>query len=374
MKASAFLSVALAGAVGAWMLSGALSDRGDLGAQSPAPSSEPAAPAPASPLAMKVQVVDLHAQPVARELVVQGQLEPRRRVEVRAETAGLVVELPVAKGRRVKAGEPLVRLAEEDRRAQIARAEAEVRSRELVVDGQRNLKNKGLQAETQLKAAEAALAAARAELERLRLDLARTRIIAPFDGVVESRPVEQGSLVERDDPVAELVDDAVLLAVGDAPQQGAGALAPGQPVQVRLLDGHEAEGRLSFVASVAEPGTRSFRVEAEIENPDGRLSAGISAELRVRLGEDPAHFLSPAALTLDDLGQVGVKSVSADDRVEFHPVSLVRTESNGVWVAGLPDRVRVIVQGQGFVTAGEQVEPVVADREQWGHTLSANLR
>jgi multidrug efflux system membrane fusion protein len=50
--------------------------------------------------------------------------------------------------------------------------------------------------------------------------------------------------------------------------------------------------------------------------------------------------------------------VEKGNAVVFHPVTLVRTETNGVWVAGLPESVRVIVQGQSFVVPGEIVEPI----------------
>jgi len=219
MKGSVKLSLGLAAAVAAWMASGLLPrvpSQSDADARGSAEGAGARlAPVPA---AMTVGVVDLAAHPVTRELVLQGQLEPRRRVAVRAETAGLVTALPVERGERVAAGALLAHLAEEDRAAQIARAEAAVASGELLAYGQRNLRERGLQIEADLKAAEAELAAARAELERLRLDLVRTAIRAPFAGVLEARPVETGSLVERGDPVADLVDDQVLLAIGHAPQ------------------------------------------------------------------------------------------------------------------------------------------------------------
>ena len=62
---------------------------------------------------------------------------------------------------------------------------------------------------------------------------------------------------------------------------------------------------------------------------------------------------------LDDSGEVGVKSVNDEDVVvRFYPIDLVRTEADGIWVSGLPAQVRVIVQGQGFVTEGEAVIPM----------------
>jgi multidrug efflux system membrane fusion protein len=336
-------------AVTVWMLSGIVigaPDRNTLVNEKPAPQP------------MRVKVFSSKASQVTREVVVQGQLEPLRRVEVRAETDGQVAGLPLEKGRAVDEGSVIAVLAENDRRAQLAKAEAEVASAQLTLDGTRKLEQKGLQAANALRAAEAALAAAVAERKRLELDLARTRIEAPFPGTLETRAVEIGSLVERGDPIAEIVDDSRLKAVGQIPQQSVSALALGQVVRVRVLDGREASGQISYLARVAELGTRSFRVEAEVDNASGALNGGVSAELRIQVAQETAHFLSPAALTLDDSGRVGIKSVNGENRVAFHPVTLVKTGSDGVWVSGLPERLRVITQGQGFVARDEQVDPV----------------
>ena len=356
MQAKAYLSIGLLAAASTWMLSGTLIGASRTESPADAPVSAQA------PRLMKVRVADLSAGVVTREVVVQGQLEPLRRVEIRAETTGRVVGVPVDKGKRVARGDLLAELAANDRPAQIARAEAEVASRRLDLSAAEQLGRKGMQAQTQVKAAEAALAAAEAELERLRIDLEHTRVRAPFDGVVETRAVEVGSLLERADPVAELVDASKLKAVGDVPQQEAGAVALGQDVTVRLLDGRTVQGRITYLARVAETGTRSFRVEAEVPNPGGSLQSGVSAELRIAVGEQMGHFLSPAVLTLDDSGRVGVMVLADGDEVAFYPVALLRTQSDGVWVSGLPERVRVITQGQGFVVAGETVDPEVEDR------------
>jgi len=357
MKRSAYLSIGLLCAVTVWMLSGSL-----VGASRTETASRVRDGAP-QPRLMKVQVAQLTAGTVTREVVVQGQLEPRRRVEIRAETGGQVVNLPVEKGAVVAEGELLAELAEEDRGAQVARAEAEVASRRLDLSASENLGRKGMQAQTQVKAAQAALAAADAELERLRIDLEHTRIRAPFPGVIETRAVELGSLLERADPVVELVDASVLKAVGHVPQQSAGMLALGQTVDVRLLNGRTADGRITYLARVADSGTRSFRVEAEVPNPHGALHGGVSAELRIAVADESGHFLSPAVLTLDDSGRVGVKAVEGEGKVAFYPISLVRTEADGVWVSGLPQQVTVITQGQGFVIAGEMVEPIDDERD-----------
>ncbi len=352
MKKSIHLSLALLLVVAVWMLSGALAKAPEVG-----PVTQPVN---RSFEQMKVAVLQSEASEVSREIVLQGELEPRRQVEIRAQTASQVTGLPIVKGKQVAAGTLIIELAAEDRRAQLQRAQAEVRSQKLEVDGARKLEQKGLQAETRVKAAEAALATARADLEKARLELDYTHIKAPFAGVLEQRHVELGSHLEIGDRVALLVDASLLKAVGRVSQPSAGSLRLGQPVHVKLLDGREAQGRLSYVARVGDTETHSFRVEAEIPNAEGLLNAGVSAELRIQIGREPAHFLSPAVLALDARGAVGVKTVTKAGVVQFQEVSLVRTEADGIWVTGLPSRVQVITQGQGFVGSGEAVTPVPA--------------
>jgi multidrug efflux system membrane fusion protein len=349
MKRSTYLSLGLLAATGAWMLSGPL-----MSSVRPPAAPEVAPPDPR----MSVSVVTLSAGTVTRRIVVQGQLEPRRQVAVSARTAGRVVELPVDKGATVKRGDVIAVLGKDDRPALVAKAEAQVARRELELEAAQRLRARSMQSEVQLKLARAELASAKADLELARLDLARTQIRAPFDGVLEQRRVEQGSLLESGDEVAQVLDESTLKAVGHVPQVDATALAEGQAVEVMLLDGRSASGRITYIARAADSQTRSFRVEAEIPNPEARLNAGMSAELRIAVGSARAHFISPAMLSLDPSGRVGVKSVADDDIVHFHEAEVVRTQADGVWVSGLPGDVRVIVQGQGFVNAGERVVPV----------------
>jgi multidrug efflux system membrane fusion protein len=160
--------------------------------------------------------------------------------------------------------------------------------------------------------------------------------------------------------VALILDESVLKAVGLVSQQAAGKLAMGQLIKVRLLDGREAEGSITYISQLGDSETHSFRVEAEISNQDSQFNAGVSAELRIITGKELAHFISPAVLALNESGTVGIKSVDQGGLISFHPIEFVRTEADGIWVSGLPEHVQVISQGQGFVNAGETVVPVPA--------------
>ena len=86
--------------------------------------------------------------------------------------------------------------------------------------------------------------------------------------------------------------------------------------------------------------------------------AGGSASLRILLPEQPAMFISPAYLSLNEEGRPGVKYVNDRDRVVFESVTLLSVSTDGAWVAGLPDQIRLITRGGGFVADGERVIPV----------------
>ena len=117
---------------------------------------------------------------------------------------------------------------------------------------------------------------------------------------------------------------------------------------------------MRFISPTADPATRTFRVEIEAPNPDGAIRDGITAEIRLATGSAPAHRLSPAVLTLDDRGVLGVRTVGPGEIVRFMPVSILAEGSDGVWVSGLPETVEVITVGQEYVKDGERVRVVVA--------------
>lgn len=321
----------------------------------------PEAPQAADDEPMAVAVDDRRAQPVERILLLQGQVEPDMRIRVRAETAGQVADWDVSQGAELAEGERLARLRMDDREAKRQEAIARLRDRQAERDATEQLVADGAAPRLQLEAREAEVAAARARLEAIELDIENTEIRAPVAGRLNERIAERGDFVSVGNPVAEIIDNDPLIGVVQVPQHQVGRLEAGQPARLRFLDGRRAEGRVTFVSSVAQPGTRTFRVEVEVPNPDGALPSGISAEIEIPTEEVAAHKVSPAFISLDDAGRVGVKTVDGDNRVVFHPIEVVRTAPDGVWVTGLPERARLVTVGQDFVSAGERVRPRTED-------------
>lgn len=328
-----------------WILSGVLTRE--------APTAEPHGDRPP----MAVAVEERTAEPVERLLRLQGQVEPMHRILVRAETAGQIAEWSVERGARVEPDQLLARLRMDDREARRRQAEAEVKGSRSRFEATRRMAEDDFIAELEVDARRAELEAAQARLEAVELDIAHTRIRAPIHGIVNRRLAETGDFVAVGGEVAEVVDNNPLLAVVQVPQNRIREVAPGLPARIRFLDGSRAEGRVTFVAPVADPATRTFRMEVEVPNPDGALPSGLSAEVTVPVEEVRAHRLSPAILSLNDQGELGLMAVADDNTAVFHPITPVRADADGLWVTGAPTQLRLITIGQGFVQPGETVTP-----------------
>ncbi|MEP3562064.1 MAG: efflux RND transporter periplasmic adaptor subunit [Marinobacter sp.] len=305
-----------------------------------------------------VEVEILKAEPYQPSIKLQGQIEPWQKVMVSARTAGTVERLQVSLGQRVKAGAPLVKLSTDGRDAVVASWQARIRKLKSDLSAARKLKARNLVAEKEILSLESELAAARAELTAAQLTLQHLNPVAPFDGVVNRREVDPGTLVKVGTPLLELVQIDRLKATGQVSQQTVKDVQPGQAVEVILLDDTRLAGVVSFVASAADTATRSFAVEVVVENPERKRAAGGTATLNVRLPEQKAMFISPANLSLNDDGRPGVKYVDSNNQVVFETVKLLSISTDGAWVTGLPDEILLITRGAGFVVAGEVVNPV----------------
>lgn len=371
-KSSHLIAAGVAVALAGWLASG------QIGADRSAPA--PATPAGAGEGTAvlrlpSVRVRELSAEPIQREVVVNGKTAPARAVTLRAEVSGRVEEIGATRGSQVAAGDVLIRLDPRERHAIVEQAEATLAMREIEYGAAQKLGEKGFQAETKVAESKANLEAAQAALARARIELAHTEIVAPFDGVLDERPLEIGDFVEIGDTVATVIEQNPFLVTGDVAEGEIGRLAVGMPGSARLVTGHVVEGHLRYIAARSDPGTRTFSVELEVPNPSGRFAAGVSAELRIPFERALAHRIPASLLALNDAGVLGVKAVDADQKVVFYPADVVRAEADAVWLTGLPERVRLITVGQGFVRAGDQVRaapetaavldgPVVAER--WG--------
>lgn len=349
-----------AGAIGAaivvWLLSGQIASGDPVRHPTVAESNAEARARTQDEAPTRVRARVINASPQVQHVVLRGKTESKRIVEVRSETAGRVIERPVERGAYVAEGELLCRLSMDDRGAALTEAREGVNQARIEYEGSLKLKARGFQSETAIAQAKARLAAAEAKLARSTLDVARTEIRAPFSGVVENVHQDVGDYVNASAPCVTIVDLDPMLLVGRVAEKDVNLLQLDQIVTGMLSNGMTVTGPITFIGQQSDPATRTYAVEIQIPNSDRSVRSGITTEIRIPVAEIMAQKVSPAVFTLDDAGSIGVRVVNADDRVELHPVTIIREATDGVWVSGLPDVATLITVGQELVVPGETVD------------------
>jgi len=305
-----------------------------------------------------VRVRTQSAEEVMRTIVVNGKTAPARITHLEAETDGRIEYVGAERGASLNTGDLIVRLDERDRSARLAQAEATVRQREVEYEARERLKSESYVSEAQLQEAIALLETARAELKRAQLDLGYMAVRAPFAGALQARHVEVGDFVKRGDPIATYVDNRTIIVSANVSEFDTKYVHVDETAEARLATGETVRGRIRYVAPVADESTRTFTVELEVANTNGKLRAGGTAELRIPAQTVFAHRVSPSLLTLDDAGNVGVKIINDRGEVEFVVADIALSSNDGVWLAGLPETATIITVGQGYVTSGAVVDAV----------------
>ncbi|WP_286263010.1 efflux RND transporter periplasmic adaptor subunit [Thalassotalea atypica] len=311
----------------------------------------------------KVKVETLVAELMTNTIELYGRTEPDRITTLKAEVAGKIEQVFAKRGAQVKKGQVIAKIALNDLEYQLARAKALLKQRELEFDGTQRLNKDGYQGKVQLSQAQAALESVKADIKRLEINIANTVIVAPFDGVLNTRYVEQGDYVKDGDNIAMIADLDPLVVRAHVTEQQINKVAVGQAATINLLDGHAEQGNIRYIASVADDETNTFKIEVAINNQDYHLKAGISSEVDIALAQVSAIKVSPALLSLDEVGNVGIKSV-VDEHVRFTGINIVRSESDGIWLSGLGEEAEIITLGQGFVRAGDKVQAVKSAEQQ----------
>ena len=318
-----------------------------------APAIEQTAPMPT------VVVEPREAEAHQNSFKLYGRTEANREVSVKAETAGLVIATPVTEGRLIKRGATLCRQDVDARQANLDQAQANFEARQFDLQSTQTLVDKGYKSAIQLKSQKAAVDGARASVKQAQIELDNVNMRAPFSGIFDDQMAEVGDYLLPGQACGRLIEMNPLIVTVELTEGQVGEMKIGQAADVKLVTGETVEGKIRFIQANANAATRTFRTEIEVPNADYALKGGVTATVAIKAGTVKAQHVPSKILTLDSDGALGVRYISYDNRVGFANVTQIDEDSDGIWVTGLPDSTRIIVQGQDFVSVGTEVNPKV---------------
>lgn len=293
-----------------------------------------------------------------------GEVVARSRITVTSEVAGRVVDIPVADGSEVRAGDTLLRLDAARELAALEAAEARADEARLQFERTQELLERNVAAEAALDEQEATLRTAEAEVSRARTALEQKTVRAPFDGRLGFILVDLGAVLEPGDAIAELSSLPPVRLRFRLPERFLAGLDLGDAVIGTTAAFPDAEfmGRVATIDPTVDSDTRNVMAEAELADPQGRLRPGLFLDATVVLRTRQDALLVPE-VALQVEGPVSyVYRVDEERRARRAQVAIGARARGQVEITdGLEAGDRVIVEGVQKVADGRPVEPQAAE-------------
>ena len=353
MLRSILIAFLIAASVSIWVFSGQWGETRAEAEQIKAP-----AQLASETVASSVRVKTVKSRTFVSKLELAGQTKAFRTVKVRAELAGTIAKLNVVRGSDVSEGDLIIRLSDDERPALLEQAKANLQKAEADYEANEALVSKGFVSKNKMESLSAEVAQAKAGVKQAELSMKDLDLVAPFTGTVNKTFVELGSFVNRGEEIVTLVQLDPMLVTAQVSERDMGALSLGHEVKVALIDGSRLDGKISFISKIADPNTRTFEIEVQVPNKNSKIGDGLTATVDVPKEPTLAHFIPASVLSLNDKGIIGIKYVSDESRVIFSEIRMLQSETDGIWVGGLPDEINLITVGQEFVQDGQAVKAV----------------
>jgi len=286
--------------------------------------------------------------------------------DVIAAEAGEVVEIALQANALVEKGDTLLRL--DDRTEQLALESARAH-RDQAQDTV--TRYKGLQKNSNAVVTDVALAEAEVELRLAEADvglaeiaLENRTIVAPISGRLGLSDINVGDWLSVGEAIVSVDDSTTLLATFEVPERSIELLAKGKPVLVTTptYTGRLFEGTITAFDSRLDSVTRSATVQAEIDNSEGDLLAGMTLVIRLSNETDPLPMVPSTAITWDRSG-AGMW-VSEEGQARRVPVTILYRNGDRVWIeADVAVGAQIVTEGASKLREGAQVETARPDAD-----------
>ena len=240
-----------------------------------------------------VIVSEVRSQPLSEEVVLVGSVHPRRTTIVASQTDGIVVDRFKEAGQTVGRREAIYRLDNDQLRAELIAALADVKLQRFRQEQSMELlAQEAISAETAL-ATEAELDRARSQLQDLQARLDALTIRAPFGGHVVQPLVELGQWVDRGDGVVRVVSTDTVRVYINVPERLVPLLHKGEETDVVIdaLGTQKIKARIVAILAEGYADSRTFPVIVEFLNPTGVIRAGMGASVHLSIRHPGETFL-----------------------------------------------------------------------------------
>ena len=301
----------------------------------------------------RVEVATIASTEATLRLVRPGEVEPVKDSRVASAMGGYVESIHVEVGDIVKKGALLAKVDSSLHSANKALVEVELDDAEREL---KRLESLGKSIPTsRVDTAKTRVLRAKAQLRVSRIQSARTVVRAPFAGTVAAVGTEKGEVLAPGMLVARIVQmDPAVISVSAADRDVGSLQVGGEALITAAGMPGSAKGTIRRIEPTADSKTRSFTVEVEIPNAEGRLRPGMIASVDFRRTVSKDTIVIPQYFLVTRLEDNGVFVVGADNVARWRPLQLGQVVRDQVMVeSGLKPGERVVVLGQRSLADGD---------------------
>jgi len=341
-----------------------------------------------TPATVPVETAAVARRAISASYSGTATLEADSEALVAAKVAGALLKLFVEEGDKVKAGQVLAKLDDENARLNLAKAQAMLHKLENDHRRSTEMFERKLLSVEQNDKIRYDLETQRASHDLARLELSYTSIVAPIDGVISRRLVKVGNFIQVNQALFQIDNFDPLLAVLNVPERELDTLRVGQEVSMRVdsIPLERFAGRIQRISPVVDPGTGTFRVTCEFRDPSGRLKSGMFGRLEVAYARRDDALAIPRSALIEEDGETAVFAIvsgaafaaetpPADAAADAKPADAKAPAAAPEWVAqrklirvgygdamhvevieGLTEGDRVITIGRAAVRDGTAVQ------------------
>ncbi len=317
-----------------------------------------------------INAVTLTLQPglIHDRINLPGNIEPWTTLSLLSKINGTVKEILVREGEKVKKGDVIARIDDEDYRIAVARAKSAYELTKAEYQRDQAIYAKGVIPTAELDTNKTRMETARADFENAELQLSRCMVTAPMKGVVRKLDAKVGLHLAVGDPIGEILEIDRLKAVVGIPESDVTAVRGLDAVDISLqaLGERIVAGKVHYLSSSPDTVARLFRLELAIDNSAGEILPGMffRADIVKRTVQDAIVIPFYSVISRNNEQYVYIEE---DGVVQKKNVHLGIMEKWAVQVtAGLQGGERLVVEGHRDVEDQQKVKVVkaVADMKE----------
>jgi RND family efflux transporter MFP subunit len=286
---------------------------------------------------------------------VLGTVKSRLSAVIASKLNGTIQLLDVVPGQFVKKGDVLIKLDAQEVQARLDQARAVLVQAQSDIERITKLKNQNIITQQEYDAVKSREAVAEATVKEAETLMSYATLTAPFDGVITRKHVDRGDLATAGRPLLELENPQSLRLEADVPETVMGSIRMGESYAIKISTvTNEIQGKVTEIAPVADPNSRTFLVKLDLPQAEG-LRSGIFGRVTLPLAQVTSLRLPASAVVVR--GQMEIVFVVSNQKAHLRLIKTGKVIGNEVEiVSGLNPDESVVVDGAQTLSDGQPVQ------------------